>query len=141
MSGNTLSAYGTQPNHGNLVNFPGHSTANVKLTVTSGTFTGNTDTSDIAGYEPTPSEDMPVVGGTATPAEKDEPAGPLPQQAQPTDEQKRELPDLVAQPQNSRPRERLAGALPRARRRARGDAHPQPAPAISSTSSAPGSNA
>ena len=50
----------------------------------------------LAGYEPTPSEDMPVVEGTANPAENDEPAGPLPQQAQPTPDQKRELTELVA---------------------------------------------
>jgi hypothetical protein len=47
MSGNTLSSDGFQPNHGNLMNFlvSGGSTANMTLNVTSGNFTGNTDTS------------------------------------------------------------------------------------------------
>ena len=45
MSGNSISADGTQPNHGDLVNFLGHASASMKLTVTSGTFTGNIDTS------------------------------------------------------------------------------------------------
>jgi hypothetical protein len=47
MSGNTISADGTQPNHGNLMNFlaVGTGTHNMTLNLTSGSFTGNTDTS------------------------------------------------------------------------------------------------
>jgi hypothetical protein len=57
----------------------------------------------LADYEMVGAEEMPVVEGTATPGEKDEPAGPLPQQAQPTVEQKRELIELVAQLQTFDP--------------------------------------
>jgi hypothetical protein len=38
----------------------------------------------LADYEMVGAEEMPVVEGTATPVVNDEPAGPLPQQAQPT---------------------------------------------------------
>ena len=44
MSGNTISANGLQPNHGNLMNFLGLGTATMTLNLTSGSFTGNTDT-------------------------------------------------------------------------------------------------
>ncbi|MGE5097165.1 MAG: beta strand repeat-containing protein [Betaproteobacteria bacterium] len=40
MSGNTISSDGTSGAHGNLVNFIGLGTANMKLTLTGGTFTG-----------------------------------------------------------------------------------------------------
>ncbi len=47
MSGNALSSNGLQLNHGNLFNFlvAGGGSANMALNLTSGTFTGNTDTS------------------------------------------------------------------------------------------------
>lgn len=47
MSNNTISADGTQPNHGNLMNFLAVGTGphNMTLNLTSGSFTGNTDTS------------------------------------------------------------------------------------------------
>ncbi|HEX6085902.1 MAG TPA: Ig domain-containing protein, partial [Thermoanaerobaculia bacterium] len=45
MSGNTISANGLQLNHGNLFNFLSFGTGSMTLNLTSGTFTGNTDTS------------------------------------------------------------------------------------------------
>jgi hypothetical protein len=45
MSGNTVSANGLQLSHGNLFNFLALGNANMTLNMTSGSFTGNTDTS------------------------------------------------------------------------------------------------